>query len=103
MEMTLNEHRVAVGAIGISAPPVNTPCGEGARAYLQALVKKGATVEDDPAMVIDSRSRRMYRVKGSDGQSVAPALVAAGLVRANGVGAESATLAALEAQARQTS
>ncbi len=101
MEMVLKEHRVAVGVVGIDAPPVNTPCGEGARVYLQALVRQGASVEDDPALETDARKRRMYRVMGSDGQSVAQVLVAAGLVRANGIGAESATLAGLEAQARQ--
>jgi glucose/arabinose dehydrogenase len=101
MEMVLKDRRVAVGVIGIDAPPVNTPCGEGARVYLQALVRRGASVEDDPALTTDARKRRMYRVAGSDGQSVAQVLVAAGLARANGIGADSATLAGLEAQAQQ--
>lgn len=101
LDVVIDDRRVAVGILGIDAAPYGTPCGTAARALTQSLVGRGALLQDDPAQVLDGRKRRMYRVSAPDGRSVAAELVAAGLARANGLGAEAATLSALEAQARQ--
>jgi glucose/arabinose dehydrogenase len=102
LEMLIDGRRVAVGVLGIDAAPFGTPCGGAARAELQSLVGKGITLEDDPANILDTRKRRMYKVTTPDGRSVAAALVSDGLAKATGRGPEAATLAALESQARQT-
>jgi glucose/arabinose dehydrogenase len=102
LEMLIDGRRVAVGVLGIDAAPFGTPCGGAARAELQSLVGKGVALEDDPANILDTRKRRMYKVTMPDGRSVAAALVADGLAKATGRGPEAATLAALESQARQT-
>jgi glucose/arabinose dehydrogenase len=102
LEVVIDERRVAVGIVGIDAPQLSSECGKAARAETQALVGRGVVLQDDPAMVLDERKRRMYHASTLDGRSVAAALVSAGLARANGVGAEAATLSALESQARQS-
>jgi endonuclease YncB( thermonuclease family) len=93
--------RVAIGIVGIQAPRGKTPCAQEATAFVQALVASGARVDEEPGLVFDARSRRMYHVNTLDGQSVAEEVVAAGLARANGQGSTRERLAALEAEARE--
>src|SRR3954470_12077108 len=83
LEMLIDDRRVAVGVLGIDAAPFGTPCGEAARAELQTMVGKGVILEDDPHTILDTRKRRMYKVSAPGGQSVAAALVSAGLAKAN--------------------
>lgn len=93
--------RVAIGVVGIRAPRGKTPCAREATAFVQALVESGARVEDEPGLVFDARSRRMFHVNTLDGRSVAEELVTAGLARADGQGSTRDRLAALETEARE--
>lgn len=92
--------RVAIGIVGIRAPQGNTPCGKEAIAFTQGLLEDGAWIEEEPGLVFDARSRRMYHVKTPDGRSVAEELVVAGLAWASGQGRDKDQLAQLEADAR---
>lgn len=100
-ETLIDGRRVLVGVIGIDVPPYGTPCGDAAADRLRELARGGLLLEDDPSLVLDARKRRMYRVTTTDGRLVAELLVAAGLARADGRGADAAALAATEARARQ--
>jgi endonuclease YncB( thermonuclease family) len=93
--------RIAVGIIGIKAPPGNTPCGRQAGDYLQGLLSgSGVRLVEEPGVTFDARSRRLYHVTTGDGQSIAAQMVAAGFARADGHGSNRETLAELEATAR---
>ncbi len=91
--------RVAIGIVGISAPRGNTPCGKEATAFVQRLLEGGAWIEEEPGLLFDARSRRMYHVSTPEGRSIAEELVAAGFARADGQGRNRARLAELEADA----
>ena len=91
---------VGIGFLGVTVPMGNTPCGQQAIGRLYALTKGGLHVEEDPQITFDARKRRMYYAYTPDGQSVAEALMRAGVARPDGRGVESARLAAAEAEAK---
>jgi endonuclease YncB( thermonuclease family) len=96
----LNNRRIGIGVIGIQAPQGNTPCGKEATAYAQELVNDGAIIEEEAGLSSDGRNRLLYHVSTPDGRSVAQEMVAAGLARANGQGADHDRLAQLETAAQ---
>jgi endonuclease YncB( thermonuclease family) len=101
LDAWIPQGRIAIGIVGIKAPPGNTPCGREASAYLQGLVTGGGvTLTEEPGLGFDERSRRLYHVLTGDGRSVAEEMVAAGFARANGEGSARDRLAELEATAR---
>jgi endonuclease YncB( thermonuclease family) len=100
LDARMSNQRVGIGVAGIRAPRVNTPCGKEATAFLQELVADGARVETEPGIASD-KYRVMYRVTTPDGRSVAEEMVAAGLARADGRGANRDGLADLESAARE--
>jgi glucose/arabinose dehydrogenase len=100
-EANIDGRRAIIGVLGVEAAGGGTPCADAARSELRALIARGVTLQDDPSNLFDNRQRRLYLVHTADGRSVAAALVAAGLAKANGLGPEAATLAAADARARQ--
>ncbi|MCC7372776.1 MAG: PQQ-dependent sugar dehydrogenase [Chloroflexi bacterium] len=100
-EVTIDGRRVYAGVLGIVAPPFGTECGTAARSQLQALIGRGVILRDDPANLFDARKRRLYVVQTVANQSVAVAMLQAGLARTTGIGPEAAAMAAAEAKARQ--
>jgi endonuclease YncB( thermonuclease family) len=101
LDARLPPGRAVVAVIGIRAPRGNTPCGREATAFLQALVVDGARFEEEPGLVLDGRSRRLYHVITPDGRSVAAELVTAGLAWADGQGNGRESLAELQTAAQQ--
>ena len=100
LEALIDGRRTGVAVLGVAAPMLGTPCGDAAKAQLQALIGRGVTLADDPGNQFDSRQRRIYHISTSDGRSVAAAMVGAGLARTTGLGPEASTLAAAESKAR---
>lgn len=100
-EVVIDGKRVNVGVLGINAAPFGTPCGNAARAQLQALIGRGVSLEDDPANLYDARKRRLYVVRTPGNQSVAVTMLSAGLARTTGIGPEAAAMAGAESVARQ--
>ena len=80
LEVWVNGIRLAVGVVGIKAPPGNTSCGKQAIAVVSDLLA-GATFfdTDSGAPGLDKRFRRRYRVTTPNGQSLATELAREGL------------------------
>lgn len=91
--------RAGIGLIGVRAPRGNTACGRLAAARLAELTSRGIRLFDDPGLTRDERKRRMYYATTVDGQSIAVALIRAGLAHADGRGRERDALAAAERDA----
>jgi endonuclease YncB( thermonuclease family) len=106
LEVTIDGARIAVGVIGIKAPPGNTACGREAIAVAQQLVADGVWLDEDLGVPsFDSRSRRLYRVSTSTGRSLAVELATAGLAASDsaaGAATDYADILAAETQARST-
>jgi endonuclease YncB( thermonuclease family) len=100
LDVNIQGERTGVGLIGILAPQGNTTCGREAIAQLRLLTQDGIDLDVDPSILFDERGRRMYYALTPDGQSIALALVQAGVVRADGTGREAVQLAEAEAEAR---
>ncbi len=100
METWIDGSRVGIGLIGINVPEGNTTCGVQATSMLQNMLYAGAHLEEDSQIVFDERLRRMYYGYTIEGQSLAHAMVAAGMARASGEGKDAAELLALEDEAR---
>jgi endonuclease YncB( thermonuclease family) len=101
LDARLPPGRTLIAIIGIRAPRGNTSCGREATEFLQTLVADGARFDEEPGLVFDGRSRRLYHVTTPDQRSAAAELVAAGLARADGQGSTRDSLAALESAARE--
>jgi endonuclease YncB( thermonuclease family) len=83
LEVWVEGARLAVGVIGIKAPPGNTPCGREAIAVAARMVADSVLLDTDPRLpLFDKRFRRLYRVTTADGRSLATELVYAGLATA---------------------
>lgn len=91
--------RFAIAVIGIRAPRGDMSCEREATAFVQKLVVDGAVLDEEPGLIFDSRSRRLYHVMTLDGRSVAEELVRAGYARANGLGVNHDRLTELETEA----
>src|SRR5215208_6214856 len=100
IDIYLGGTQVLVGLIGADSPEGNTPCGREAAALLRMLTRGGVLLDEDPGLTFDGRGRRLYYARTRDGRAIALELVTAGVARADGTGAESAQLAAAEADAR---
>jgi endonuclease YncB( thermonuclease family) len=100
LDARLPPGRTVIAIVGIRAPQGNTPCGQAATAFVQALVAEGARFEEEPGLAFDARNRRLYNVFTLDGRSVAEEAVSAGVAKANGLGSDSSRLADLESAAR---
>ena len=100
LETWINGAQVGIGLIGVDVFEANTVCGAQAADYLQGMLYGGFHAEEELGYVFDSRLRRMYYVYTPAGESIAHALIAAGLGHATGEGRDAAELKALEAQAR---
>jgi endonuclease YncB( thermonuclease family) len=100
LEAWIGGSRVGIGLIGVQAPRLNSACGEEAAVHLERLVAAGMRLDEDPALVLDRRLRRMYDVVTPEGGSVAEALVWAGVARARREGGRGPALQALQQQAR---
>jgi endonuclease YncB( thermonuclease family) len=102
IDTNIDGKRTAVGLIGITAAPGNTPCGERATMLLRSLVADGLRLEEDPEIVLDERGRRMYYALTADGRSIAQELVRAGVAAATRTGREADSLRTAETEARDT-
>jgi endonuclease YncB( thermonuclease family) len=84
LEVSVDGNRLAVGVVGIKAPPANTACGREAIGATTKMVADGILLDADPRLPsFDSRARRRYRVTTSNGRSVAVELALAGLATAD--------------------
>ena len=80
LEVWVDGIRLAVGVVGIKAPPGNTSCGKQAIAVVRDLLAGAAFFDTDSgAPGLDKRYRRRYRVTTPNGQSLATELVRGGL------------------------
>jgi endonuclease YncB( thermonuclease family) len=80
LEVWIDGIRLAVGVVGIKAPPGNTPCGKQAIAAVTALLAGSTWFDIDiKTSKLDKRYRRLYRVTTSNGQSLAIELAREGL------------------------
>jgi endonuclease YncB( thermonuclease family) len=100
LESYIGGKRVGIGLIGVDAPQGNTACGREATARLEALVKGGLELDDDPSFTFDDRFRRMYTATTHDGRSVAKELVSRGVARADKRGKERQELEDVETAAQ---
>ena len=81
-EVWVDGTRLAIGVVGIKAPPGNTACGKTAIAAVRQLVAGTLFLDADPRVPgLDRRTRRLYRVTTSNGQSLAVELAREGLAR----------------------
>jgi endonuclease YncB( thermonuclease family) len=80
LEVWVDGIRLAVGIVGIKAPPGNTPCGKQAIAAVYQMLE-GTTFFDADAgrPRLDKRYRRLYRVTTASGRSLAAELASEGL------------------------
>ena len=100
-EIYINGQQVGVKLVGIDAPAGNTPCGKLAAQAVRNLLKAVGPVkfDEDFAAAFDDRKLRRYDVSKA-GQSIAAALVTAGVAQPNGEGKDAGTLRRMAEQTR---
>lgn len=102
LETWIDGAQVGIGLIGIDVFEANTVCGAQAAEFLQGMLYGGFHAEEDPEIVFDDDLRRMYYVYTPDGDSIAHAMIQAGMAVATGEGRAAAELLALQESAQQT-
>ncbi len=100
-ETWIDGSQVGIGLIGIDVFEANTVCGAQAAEFLQGMLYGGFHAEEDSAIIFDDRMRRMYYVYTPAGDSIAHAMIQAGMARATGTGRDAAELLDLETAAQQ--
>src|SRR5918992_4079798 len=101
IEVNIGGSRVGVRLIGMDAPRANTSCGKVAASQLQAVVRGGVRLEEDPNLTFDERGLRLYyALERGSGNSIAKKLVEAGVARARAEGKEAQELRQLEEMAK---
>jgi len=80
-ETWIDGQQVGIGILGLDVPQANTACGKASIAQLNALLKGGLRLEEDPdpGLAFDARKRRMFRVVTKDGRLAAEEQVANGV------------------------
>lgn len=100
LDMWLEGQRVAVGLSGVWTPMGNTDCGKEATKHLQSLIRSGIRLQDDAALTVDGRLRRIFKASTLDGRSIATDMVENGFARADERTDEHDSVLRLEAEAQ---